>query len=177
MSIYKSCWVIAVLLLGVAFGQEPTTPSAEPVGPPAINSCSVPDTDAYRAFQTVYTWIQVVGMIISIVGSFLTILTFTIFSGIRTYPIKLICWLCVTVFCGQVLFLTVNQWAPGTGFCGYGGALSSYYLLCILLLSFVVLALGSNRLVSNTAFGFLFLYFCILLILTLGNLSSLFLPL
>ena len=41
---------------------------------------------------------------LSIGGAFLTIVTFTIFKELRTYPIKLIIYLCFCILFGQLFF-------------------------------------------------------------------------
>jgi len=48
-------------------------------------------------------------LIISIIGAALTLLTFTIFGDIRTYPIKLIMYLCVCICLGFTAFLLASQ--------------------------------------------------------------------
>eukprot|EP01113_Clastostelium_recurvatum_P029966 TRINITY_DN362_c0_g1_i3.p1 TRINITY_DN362_c0_g1~~TRINITY_DN362_c0_g1_i3.p1 ORF type:complete len:364 (-),score=74.40 TRINITY_DN362_c0_g1_i3:44-1135(-) len=44
-------------------------------------------------------------LIVSIIGSFITALTFLVFSELRTYPIKLIVYLCISIMFAQLGFL------------------------------------------------------------------------
>lgn len=53
----------------------------------------------------VFSWVTLVLMIMSIVGAFLTTMTFAMFGQIRTYPIKLIMYLCVCIVIGFTAFL------------------------------------------------------------------------
>jgi hypothetical protein len=111
--------------LSAPLDNRPFAPEATPA-----ELKSAADAQAIKTkYYEVLSWIQVALLILSILGSFLTILTFVIFSSIRSYPIKLICWLCSTIFIGQVLFLTVQFFAPNTFFCTYGGALVHYFFL------------------------------------------------
>lgn len=57
----------------------------------------------------VANYITLVLLIMSIVGAFCTIVSFTIFSQIRTYPIKLIMYLCVCIIIGFEAFLISDQ--------------------------------------------------------------------
>jgi hypothetical protein len=53
-------------------------------------------------------------LVISIIGAALTLLTFSLFSDIRTYPIKLIMYLCICIVCGFTSFLLASQsWIYG----------------------------------------------------------------
>jgi len=58
-------------------------------------------------------------LIISIVGAGLTLITFLLFKDIRTYPIKLICYLCVCICIGFLAFILAGRsWVSGnTGAC------------------------------------------------------------
>lgn len=129
----------AVLAFGLLFclassAWAQTTPVAAPIStvpvstPAEIEALNQSITIRNKYYE-VLQWIQVSLLILSILGSFFTILTFVIFSSIRSYPIKLICWLCSTIFIGQLLFLTVQFLAPNTFFCTYGGALVHYFFL------------------------------------------------
>lgn len=84
---------------------------------------------AERTFSNVISYIQLVLMALSILGAFITILTFLIFPRIRTYPIKLICWLCLSILIGQIMFIIVSFEAKGTNFCEAGGAFVHYFFL------------------------------------------------
>jgi hypothetical protein len=60
---------------------------------------------ANSSVTNVINWIVLVLMILSIVGAFCTVCTFAIFRKLRTYPIKLIMYLCVCIVCGFTAFL------------------------------------------------------------------------
>lgn len=118
-----------VVVFALALCAATAQPVAPPVATPAELQALNDSINIKNKYYEVLQWIQVTLLILSIVGSFLTVLTFVIFSSIRSYPIKLICWLCSTIFAGQVLFLTVQFFAPNTFFCTYGGALVHYFFL------------------------------------------------
>lgn len=84
---------------------------------------------AERTFTKIISYIQLGLMALSILGAFITILTFLIFPRIRTYPIKLICWLCLSILLGQIMFIIVTFEAHGTNFCEAGGAFVHYFFL------------------------------------------------
>jgi len=50
-----------------------------------------------NTYDDVLGWVVLVLLCLSIAGALLTILTFTLFGSIRTYPIKLIMYLCVVI--------------------------------------------------------------------------------
>jgi len=58
-----------------------------------------------NTYNDVLGWITLVLLCLSIVGALLTILTFTLFASIRTYPIKLIMYLCVVIVIGNLWFI------------------------------------------------------------------------
>jgi len=60
-------------------------------------------------FGEVVSYITMVLLIISVAGAFLTLVTFAIFRTIRTYPIKLIMYLCVCIDIGFTSFLIADQ--------------------------------------------------------------------
>jgi len=60
---------------------------------------------ANSSVTEVINWFVLVLMILSIVGAFCTVFTFAIFKKLRTYPIKLIMYLCVCIVCGFTAFL------------------------------------------------------------------------
>lgn len=69
-------------------------------------------------------------MIISIVSAFLTLLTFAIFKEIRTYPIKLIMYLCVCIIMGFSMFLlSFDESVIDSGFCKGAAALTHFFFL------------------------------------------------
>lgn len=79
----------------------------------------------------VFNWITLVLMILSIVGAFCTIVTFTIFYKLRTYPIKLIMYLCVCICIGFTAFLIAFEPAIYTndGMCIVIAIFVHYYFL------------------------------------------------
>jgi hypothetical protein len=82
-----------------------------------------------QKFENVMAYLTYVLLGISIAGATLTIITFLIFSRIRTYPIKLICWLCLTIAIGQLLFIIVSFTAKGTPWCEPAGALVHFWFM------------------------------------------------
>jgi len=57
------------------------------------------------AFNDVLSYLVYILSIISIVGAFLTIVTFSVFKDIRTYPIRLIVYLSCSILLAQVWFM------------------------------------------------------------------------
>lgn len=82
-----------------------------------------------QQFENAMAYITYVLMGLSVAGATLTILTFLIFSRIRTYPIKLICWLCLTIAVGQLLFIIVSFTAKGTPWCEPAAALIHFWFM------------------------------------------------
>lgn len=80
-------------------------------------------------FNKIIVIIQLILMALSILGALFTIITFLVFPRIRTYPIKLICWLCLTIVLGQTLFIITAFAAKGTDICEAFGALVHYFFL------------------------------------------------
>lgn len=80
-------------------------------------------------FENVMAYITYVLLAMSVAGATLTIITFVLFPRIRTYPIKLICWLCVTIAIGQLLFIIVSFTAAGTPWCEPAGALIHFWFM------------------------------------------------
>jgi len=70
-------------------------------------------------------------LIISIVGAFLTLLTFLIFKDIRTYPIKLIMYLCVTIVVANTFFILAFEpfFLDNTAACFIAGLLVHFGFL------------------------------------------------
>eukprot|EP01102_Stenamoeba_stenopodia_P014452 TRINITY_DN47_c0_g1_i1.p1 TRINITY_DN47_c0_g1~~TRINITY_DN47_c0_g1_i1.p1 ORF type:complete len:314 (+),score=68.10 TRINITY_DN47_c0_g1_i1:178-1119(+) len=69
--------------------------------------------------NSIFDVVVFVLLIISIVGAGLTLITFLIFKEIRTYPIKLICYLCVCIDIGFFAFIMAGRSyvAANTGAC------------------------------------------------------------
>jgi hypothetical protein len=61
--------------------------------------------DGLEIFNTVLSFVVDILSGLSIAGALLTIITFTIFKDLRTYPIKLIIYLCFCIFLAQLWFL------------------------------------------------------------------------
>jgi len=67
---------------------------------------------------------------LSVLCSLFTIITFTIFPRIRTYPIKLILFLCVTIVVGYGVFPFSSMFAQNLPeYCPYVGAVIHYFFL------------------------------------------------
>jgi len=115
---------LALGLLALVLGSSVTLVTAQ-------QPTYTPDEiDNLNKFGDAIGWIQTVLLILSIVGCFLTVLTFVAFPAIRTYPIKLICWLSVSIALGQLLFLLIQTYA-GVNLvaCTIGGAAIHYFFL------------------------------------------------
>ena len=110
MQTSRSLGLLACLfaLMGLAMAQSPTT---------QLN------------FENAMAYLTYVLLGLSVVGATLTIITFLIFPRIRTYPIKLICWLCTTIAIGQLLFIIVSFTAAGTPWCEPAGALIHFWFM------------------------------------------------
>jgi protein-S-isoprenylcysteine O-methyltransferase Ste14 len=80
-------------------------------------------------FENAMAYLTYILLGLSVAGATLTILTFLIFSRIRTYPIKLICWLCLTIAVGQLLFIIVSFTAKGTPWCEPAAALIHFWFM------------------------------------------------
>eukprot|EP01121_Diplochlamys_sp_Union-15-3_P021287 TRINITY_DN8586_c0_g1_i3.p1 TRINITY_DN8586_c0_g1~~TRINITY_DN8586_c0_g1_i3.p1 ORF type:complete len:313 (+),score=19.07 TRINITY_DN8586_c0_g1_i3:61-999(+) len=82
-------------------------------------------------FEDVMSILTVVLLILSVIGSLFTIITFTLFGSIRTYPIKLIMYLCVTIFVGHLAFaINFRGVTLGTRACAPVAAIVHYAFLC-----------------------------------------------
>lgn len=98
------------------------TAMAAPKAPPAPMSTQA-------KFENVMAYLTYVLLGLSIAGATFTIITFMIFSRIRTYPIKLICWLCLTIAIGHLLFVIVSFTAKGTPWCEPAAALIHFWFM------------------------------------------------
>jgi len=74
---------------------------------------------------------------LSIGGAFLTILTFSLFKEIRTYPIKLIIYLCWCIFLAQSFFI-ISFYSSQTFFCIPAAMLIHFFFLADFFWSFCV---------------------------------------
>jgi len=63
-----------------------------------------------------------------VIGAAITIVTFTIFPRIRTYPIKLIIYLCITIVVGHTVF-SLAPYVTQSPICVVFGAIVHYFLL------------------------------------------------
>jgi len=79
----------------------------------------------------VFSYITLVLMIMSIVGAFLTIVNFIVHYKIRTYPIKLILYLCICIEIGFTSFLMAfDEWEyEHSGVCIVVAIFVHYYFL------------------------------------------------
>ncbi|KAK5580453.1 hypothetical protein RB653_000470 [Dictyostelium firmibasis] len=91
----------------------------------------------YKILNDVLGYITDVLLCLSIVGSFLTILTFMIFPKLRTYPIRLIIYLCASIFCAQ-FFFEISFRAYENVFCIPSGLLIHYFFLADFVWTFCV---------------------------------------
>ena len=86
------------------------------------------DEEATRIFFDVIYHLTEVLFFISVIGALITIITFTIFPRIRTYPIKLIIYLCITIVVGHTIF-SLSPYVTQSPFCVVTGAIVHYFLL------------------------------------------------
>jgi len=70
------------------------------------NDCGKPCEDVQNVFST---YITIILLCISIASATCALVTFLIFSDIRTYPIKLICYLCVCIIIGFSAFICASE--------------------------------------------------------------------
>jgi len=87
------------------------------------------DQSAINLFNITIGYISNVLLALSVLCSLFTIITFTLFPRIRTYPIKLILFLCIAIVIGYGLFpfnARFNQWPE---VCEIIGALIHYFFL------------------------------------------------
>mgnify|MGYP005864307735 CR=1 FL=1 len=82
-----------------------------------------------QIFNIIVGYIQMVLLGVSVVCAIITIVTFTAFPRIRTYPIKLILFLCVTIVCGYTTFLFNGYFADIPLLCPIIGAIVHYFFL------------------------------------------------
>eukprot|EP01098_Paradermamoeba_levis_P004673 TRINITY_DN198_c0_g1_i1.p1 TRINITY_DN198_c0_g1~~TRINITY_DN198_c0_g1_i1.p1 ORF type:complete len:342 (-),score=100.22 TRINITY_DN198_c0_g1_i1:203-1150(-) len=78
-------------------------------------------------------YITIILTSISIICAFATLVTFSIFSDLRTYPIKLIMYLCLTISSGWLWFLLASEktfsYLADTWMCWPAAILVHYFLL------------------------------------------------
>ncbi|KYR01885.1 G-protein-coupled receptor family protein [Tieghemostelium lacteum] len=74
---------------------------------------------------------------LSIAGSFLTVLTFMLFVKLRTYPIRLILYLCMSIFFAQ-LFFEISFKTYDTLFCLPAAIILHYFFLADFIWTFCV---------------------------------------
>jgi len=70
------------------------------------NDCGTPCEDVQDAFSN---YVTVILLCISIASALCALITFLVFSKIRTYPIKLICYLCVCIIIGFSAFIAASE--------------------------------------------------------------------
>lgn len=95
---------------------------------------------ANETVVSIFEYITLVLMILSIIGAFCVIVTFAIFSKIRTYPIKLIMYLCVCIVIGFTSFLVAFEpWlVQNEGPCIVIAIFVHYYFLANFLWTFCI---------------------------------------
>lgn len=101
--------------------RTPTEAPPAPVAAPKVD-------EATRIFYDVIYHVTEVLFAVSVVGALLTIATFTLFPRIRTYPIKLIIYLCVTIVVGHTVF-AISPYVAKTPVCSVAGGVIHYFLL------------------------------------------------
>ncbi|GAM24604.1 hypothetical protein SAMD00019534_077790 [Acytostelium subglobosum LB1] len=87
--------------------------------------------------NTVLTYIVDIFLILSMVGSGLTVITFMLFPKLRTYPIRLILYLCMSIFFAQ-LFFYVSFEAWDTIMCLPSAIILHYFFLADFIWTFCV---------------------------------------
>ncbi|KAN0041985.1 hypothetical protein ACTFIV_004541 [Dictyostelium citrinum] len=90
-----------------------------------------------ETLNDVLGYITDVLLCLSIVGSFLTIFTFMIFPKLRTYPIRLIIYLCASILFAQ-FFFEISFRAYENVFCIPSGLLIHYFFLADFVWTFCV---------------------------------------
>jgi len=107
------------------------TTQAPTVPPPPAQQIQAPNAD-YLFYEIIYDITEFL-FAISVVSAFFTVLTFLIFPRIRTYPIKLIMYLCLTIIIGHSSFCIAPYFsssnAPYPFICTIFGAVIHYFLL------------------------------------------------
>jgi len=106
-----------------------STGSGPPTPIQADSSSAGGDSEAVAVFYEAIYHITEVLFGISVISALITVITFTIFSRIRTYPIKLIMYLCATIFFGQTAFSVAQYFVEWTYICVPIGAFIHYFLL------------------------------------------------
>jgi hypothetical protein len=92
------------------------------------NTVTATDEAVRLFYEVIYNITQVL-FGVSVLAAIFTIVTFTIFSRIRTYPIKLIMYLCITIVFGHTAFAVSQYFIPWPGVCAAVGAFVHYFLL------------------------------------------------
>jgi len=83
----------------------------------------------FNIFDITIGYISEVLLGLSVLCGLFTIVTFTLFPRIRTYPIKLILFLCVTIVIGYGVFPFNSQFAKWPVVCQIIGAIIHYFFL------------------------------------------------
>jgi len=99
--------------------------------------CSIPTnitlttdiTNSLNLFNTVVGIVSNILLGLSVLCALFTIITFTLFPRIRTYPIKLILFLCVTIVVGYGVFPFNSMFAQWPEVCNIVGAIIHYFFL------------------------------------------------
>jgi hypothetical protein len=93
--------------------------------------------DTNKALNDTLTIITDILLVLSLFGCLSTILTFIIFSDMRTYPIKLIIYLCVSIFFAQ-LFFFLTFYVYDTVFCIPCAMILHYFFIADFIWTFCV---------------------------------------
>ncbi|EFA84137.1 G-protein-coupled receptor family protein [Heterostelium album PN500] len=90
-----------------------------------------------ETLNTVLSYIVDVFLILSIVGSGLTVITFMLFPKLRTYPIRLILYLCMAIFFAQTFFYVAFEAYDGI-MCLPSAIILHYFFLADFIWTFCV---------------------------------------
>eukprot|EP01133_Synstelium_polycarpum_P015295 gene15295-18109_t len=93
--------------------------------------------DSNETLDTVLSYIVDILLALSIAGSFFTVLTFMLFPKLRTYPIRLILYLCMSIFFAQ-LFFDISFATSDTIMCIPSAILLHYFFLADFIWTFCV---------------------------------------
>lgn len=86
-----------------------------------------PDEGLIILHEVVYHVTEVL-FAISVIAAAFTIVTFTLFARLRTYPIKLIIYLCCTIVAGHTVF-AISPYLTNTVLCTPAAAIVHFFLL------------------------------------------------
>ncbi|KAL6071256.1 G-protein-coupled receptor family protein [Balamuthia mandrillaris] len=111
------------------------------------------DEDGVDVYNNILNWVVLVLLALSVGGAGATILTFTIFRDIRTYPIKLITYLCGCIVCANLFFIFAfedpflenNALCFVTGIIVHGFFLACFFWTFCIAFNFYQMIVRRNR--------------------------------